>query len=227
MGPQSRRRPRRRRPLRRRRRARRAAPALRAASGTRSCSTSATSLRPSRSTGCSTRATSRPRRSPTSAASTSRRPRSSSATAASSTATPRCTREFGKMGKSLKNAVVARRHLRPTTAPTRCGSTRCSRARSTRAARGTPPPSSACTGCCSGSGATWSTRTPARSRVVDEPLDDDTRRVLHRTIAAVRDGMEELRFNTSIAKITELNNHLTAAYADRGTPPRGRPSRWC
>ena len=58
------------------------------------------------------------------------------------------------------------------------------------------------------------------SRVVDEPLDDDSRRVLHRTIDAVRVGMEELRFNVSVAKITELNNHLTAAYADRGDAPR-------
>jgi leucyl-tRNA synthetase len=30
--------------------------------------------------------------------------------------------------------------------------------------------------------------------------------------------MESLRFNVSVAKITELNNHLTSAYADRGTP---------
>jgi leucyl-tRNA synthetase len=55
-------------------------------------------------------------------------------------------------------------------------------------------------------------------RVSDQPLDDDTVRVLHRTIAAVRDGMETLRFNTSIARITELNNHLTAAYPDGGVP---------
>jgi len=30
--------------------------------------------------------------------------------------------------------------------------------------------------------------------------------------------MEKLRFNTSIAKITELNNHLTARYPDGGVP---------
>ncbi len=47
--------------------------------------------------------------------------------------------------------------------------------------------------------------------VTDDPADDDTRRLLHRTIAAVRDGMESLRFNVSIAKLTELNNHLTAS----------------
>jgi len=51
-----------------------------------------------------------------------------------------------------------------------------------------------------------------------EAPDDETVRILHRTIAAVRDGMEKLRFNTSIAKITELNNHLTARYPDGGVP---------
>ena len=46
----------------------------------------------------------------------------------------------------------------------------------------------------------------------------ETLRALHRTIAAVREGMESLRFNTSIARITELTNHLTAAYPDGGVP---------
>lgn len=40
-------------------------------------------------------------------------------------------------------------------------------------------------------------------------LDDDTARVLHRTIDAVGTEMSELRFNTAIAKLIELNNHLT------------------
>ncbi len=56
--------------------------------------------------------------------------------------------------------------------------------------------------------------------VADGPLDEETRRVLHRSIASVRDGMETLRFNTSIARITELNNHLTSKYP-RGGVPRG------
>ena len=55
-------------------------------------------------------------------------------------------------------------------------------------------------------------------RVADTDPSDDTLRVLHRTIAAVRDGMETLRFNTSIARITELTNHLTAAFPDGGVP---------
>ena len=48
--------------------------------------------------------------------------------------------------------------------------------------------------------------------------DDDTLRVLNRTIAAIHDGMQTLRFNTSIARITELTNHLTATYPSGGTP---------
>ncbi len=55
-------------------------------------------------------------------------------------------------------------------------------------------------------------------RVADAPADDDTLRTLHRSIAAVRAGMETLRFNTSIARITELNNHLTARFPDGGVP---------
>jgi leucyl-tRNA synthetase len=48
--------------------------------------------------------------------------------------------------------------------------------------------------------------------------DDDTLRALHRTIHAVREGMEQMRFNVSIARITELNNHLTARYPAGGVP---------
>ncbi len=45
--------------------------------------------------------------------------------------------------------------------------------------------------------------------VVDAPLDDATTRVLHRTIDAVRTDYAELGFNTAIARLTELNNALT------------------
>ena len=54
--------------------------------------------------------------------------------------------------------------------------------------------------------------------VADDEADLETRRTLHKTIAAVREGMETLRFNTSIARITELNNHLTAHFTDGGVP---------
>ncbi len=52
------------------------------------------------------------------------------------------------------------------------------------------------------------------ARVVDAPADDETRKVLHRVIDGVRADMDALRFNTAIAKLTELNNHVTK----QGTP---------
>ena len=45
--------------------------------------------------------------------------------------------------------------------------------------------------------------------VVDTPIDDATNRVLHRTIDAVRADYAGLGFNTAIARLTELNNALT------------------
>ncbi|MFE1921733.1 leucine--tRNA ligase [Streptomyces asoensis] len=47
--------------------------------------------------------------------------------------------------------------------------------------------------------------------VVDTEPDEDTLRALHKAIDGVRQDLEGLRFNTAIAKITELNNHLTKA----------------
>ena len=80
------------------------------------------------------------------------------------------------------------------------------------------------TGSCSGSGASSSTRRPATPSVADEPADEATLRVLHRTIDGVRATWTALRFNTAIAKLIELTNHLTQAAGDA---PRGAPSRWC
>jgi leucyl-tRNA synthetase len=45
--------------------------------------------------------------------------------------------------------------------------------------------------------------------VVDAPLDDETTRLMHRTIDVVRTEMDALRFNTAIAKLIELNNAVT------------------
>jgi leucyl-tRNA synthetase len=56
--------------------------------------------------------------------------------------------------------------------------------------------------------------------VADAEVPDQLNRLLHKTIHAVRDGYETLRFNTSIARITELNNAVTQAYPQGGTPRR-------
>ena len=48
--------------------------------------------------------------------------------------------------------------------------------------------------------------------VVDAEPDEDTLRALHKAIDGVRQDMVGLRFNTAIAKITELNNHVTKVH---------------
>ncbi|MFF6881908.1 leucine--tRNA ligase [Streptomyces sp. NPDC012421] len=45
--------------------------------------------------------------------------------------------------------------------------------------------------------------------VADTAADEDTLRALHKAIDGVSQDMAAMRFNTAIAKITELNNHLT------------------
>ncbi|EGE44592.1 leucine--tRNA ligase [Streptomyces sp. SID4928] len=47
--------------------------------------------------------------------------------------------------------------------------------------------------------------------VVDAEPDEDTLRALHKAIDGVGQDMAGMRFNTAIAKVTELNNHLTKA----------------
>ena len=51
------------------------------------------------------------------------------------------------------------------------------------------------------------------STVVNEQPTEELLRLTHRTIAAVDDAMEGLRFNSAIARITELNNELTRTAA--------------
>ena len=53
-------------------------------------------------------------------------------------------------------------------------------------------------------------------RVVDTRPDDATMRILHRTVDAVRTDYGALAFNTAIARLTELNNALTKL--DGGVP---------
>jgi leucyl-tRNA synthetase len=52
------------------------------------------------------------------------------------------------------------------------------------------------------------------ARVVDEPAPDELRRAAHRTVAAMREDIEGLRFNTAIAALMELSHDL--ATEDRG-----------
>ncbi len=55
-------------------------------------------------------------------------------------------------------------------------------------------------------------------RVSDAPADDETRRLLHKTIEGVRRDIEGLSFNTAIAKLIELNNHIAKVFAEKPTP---------
>ena len=49
------------------------------------------------------------------------------------------------------------------------------------------------------------------TRTSDDPVDEDTLRVLHRTIAGVSEDYVALRNNTAAAKLIEYTNHLTKA----------------
>ncbi|MGH3784991.1 MAG: leucine--tRNA ligase [Pseudonocardiaceae bacterium] len=66
--------------------------------------------------------------------------------------------------------------------------------------------------------------TTGELRVVDTPLDPeagrDTLRALHRAIAGVRDDYAALRLNTAIAKLIELNNYVTKVYGSSAGTPR-------
>jgi leucyl-tRNA synthetase len=57
-------------------------------------------------------------------------------------------------------------------------------------------------------------------RVLDVEPAADTLRVLHKTIDGVRTDMDNLRFNTAIAKLIECNNHLTSVAGALGGTPR-------
>ena len=58
------------------------------------------------------------------------------------------------------------------------------------------------------------------SIVVDEEAPLELRRALHRTIVGVDADMDGLRFNTAISKLIELNNALTQHVNSAGTSPR-------
>ncbi|MEJ6550183.1 leucine--tRNA ligase [Corynebacterium sp. USCH3] len=54
--------------------------------------------------------------------------------------------------------------------------------------------------------------------VSDAELTDDDQRALHRTVAGVHDDYAHLRDNTAVAKLIEYVNHLTKAYAGAAVP---------
>ena len=57
-------------------------------------------------------------------------------------------------------------------------------------------------------------------RVHDQPLGDETARMLHHTVKVVRRDLQQLRFNTAIARVMELNTHAAKLAAAAGGLPR-------
>ncbi len=118
------------------------------------------------------------------------------------------TREWGKMGKSLKNAVSPDEMYEAYGADTlrlyemAMGPLDASRPWETRDV----------VGMYRFLQRLWRAmvdETTGEVIVDDAPADEETRRLLHRTIDTVRREMDALRFNTTIAKLIELNNHIT------------------
>jgi leucyl-tRNA synthetase len=117
------------------------------------------------------------------------------------------TRELGKMGKSLKNAVTPDDLYDDYGADTlrlyemSMGPLDASRPWSTRDV----------VGMYRFLQRLWRIQVDESTdagRVGDVPAAEETLRLLHRTIAGVRADYDGLRFNTAIAKLIELNNHL-------------------
>ena len=59
-----------------------------------------------------------------------------------------------------------------------------------------------------------------RSLVIDTPASEELRKLMHRMIDGIRADMDALRFNTAIAKLIQLNNALTQESAALGGSPR-------
>ncbi len=117
-------------------------------------------------------------------------------------------REYGKMGKSLKNVVTPDEMCEQYGADTfrvyemAMGPLDVSRPWETRAVIGSQRFLQR----------VWRLVIDEESgavRVGDQPLEPAVRKHLHRTIAGVTEDLDELRFNTAIAKLIELTNTLT------------------
>jgi leucyl-tRNA synthetase len=129
------------------------------------------------------------------------------------------TREFGKIGKSLKNVVTPDDFIAEFGADT----FRLFEMFSGPLEQSRPWEAKAIVGPFRLLQRIWRTVVDEETGAVhvsDDDVPDELNRLMHKTIAAVRDGMETLRFNTSIARITELNNAITQAYPHGGAPRR-------
>ncbi|GAB47406.1 leucine--tRNA ligase [Mobilicoccus pelagius] len=118
------------------------------------------------------------------------------------------TREYGKIGKSLKNVVSPDEMYEQYGADTfrvhemSMGPLELSKPWETRAVVGSQRFLQRL----------WRNvvdESTGESTVTEDTLDDETQRLLHRTIDGVRADYAGLRFNTAISKLIELNNHLT------------------
>ena len=131
----------------------------------------------------------------------------------------RVTREYGKMGKSLKNAVAPDDIYRDYGADTLrlyemfMGPLDADR----------PWNTADIVGVHRFLQRLWRNvvdEDAGEQHLTDAAPDAETRRLLHRTIAAVRDDMLTLSFNTAIARLFELNNRLQQVVAELGAAPR-------
>ncbi|MCG5467160.1 leucine--tRNA ligase [Micromonospora sp. LAH09] len=117
-------------------------------------------------------------------------------------------REYGKMGKSLKNVVTPDDMCAAYGADTfrvyemSMGPLEVSRPWETRAVVGSHRFLQR----------VWRAVVDEQTgalRVTEDPADEATRRLLHKVIDGVRGDMDNIRFNTAIAKLIELTNGLT------------------
>jgi len=128
-------------------------------------------------------------------------------------------REFGKIGKSLKNVVTPDDMCAEYGADTfrvyemSMGPLDVSRPWDTRAVVGAQRFLQR----------VWRAavdETTGALRVTDAPVDEETNRLLHRVIDGVRSDYGALRFNTAIAKLIELTNRVTAVSSSGAGAPR-------
>ena len=126
-------------------------------------------------------------------------------------------REYGKMGKSLKNVVTPDEMCERFGADTfrlyemSTGPMEVSRPWSTRDVVGSHRFLQR----------VWRNfidENTGALRVGDVEPDEETLRLLHRTIAGVHADYRAMHYNTAVAKLIELNNHLTKRYAGATVP---------